>query len=50
MTVPIEFILTTTSNGFETTCGIDRPEHCHDIIYFKTYTKNIIYAYKMFFA
>ena len=45
MTVPIEFILTTTANGFETTCGIDSLDHCWDPIYFKTYKKNILYVY-----
>ena len=50
MTVPTEFILTTTANGFETTCGIDSLEHCWDPTYFKTYAKNILYAYIMFFV
>jgi hypothetical protein len=45
MTAPIEFILTTTANGFGTTCGIDSLEHCSNLIHFKTYTKTIIYAY-----
>ena len=45
MTILKEFVLTTTANTFETTCGIDSLEHCKDVIYYKTYTKNIIYEY-----
>ena len=45
MTVPIEFILSTTANGFETTCGIDSLEHCLNLGYFRSYAKNIVYAY-----
>lgn len=48
MTTFNEFILTGTANLFEVTCGIDSLEHCKDVTHYKTYPKNIIYAYNTF--
>jgi len=43
-----EFVLTETANAFEVTCGIDSLEHCKDVAHYKTYSKNIAYAYNNF--
>lgn len=43
-----EFILTSTVDAFEVTCGIDSLEHCKDVAHYKTYAKNVTYAYNSF--
>ena len=43
-----KFILTTTANAFEVTCGIDSLEHCKDIAHYKMYSKSVIYSYNSF--
>jgi hypothetical protein len=45
MNVLTEFVLTSTANLFEVTCGIDTLEHCKDDVHYRAYAKNIIYAY-----
>jgi len=48
MNVFNEFILTTTANEFDATCGIDSLEHCRDVIHYKMYEKSILYVYNSF--
>ena len=48
MTIFNEFILTSTANLFEVTCGIDSLAGCKDANHYKAYAKNVIYAYNSF--